>query len=78
MNSMTRQKERILQDKLPRLVGAQYANGEDWRKSAWKNEEAGKKQNKQTNKQKKQTQNQPKNKKQNTQLWMCLEMEVKS
>ena len=28
MNSMKRQKDRTLKDKLPRLVGAQYATGE--------------------------------------------------
>ena len=38
MNSMTRQKERILQDKLPRLVGAQYAPGDQWRNNSRKNE----------------------------------------
>ena len=30
MNSMTRQKDRTLKDELPRLVGAQYADGEEW------------------------------------------------
>ena len=44
MNSMKRQKDRTLKDELPRSVGAQYATGEDWRNSAWKNEEAEKKQ----------------------------------
>ena len=39
MNSMKRQKDRTLKDKLPRLVGAQYATG-DWRRNnARKNEE---------------------------------------
>ena len=32
MNSMKRQKDRILKDELPRLVGAQYATGDQWRK----------------------------------------------
>ena len=31
MNYMKRQKDRILKDELPRLVGAQYATGEEWR-----------------------------------------------
>ena len=43
MNSMKRQKERTLKNELPRLVGAQYATGEDWRNNSayfWrKNEE---------------------------------------
>ena len=29
MNSMKRQKDRTLKDELPRLVGAQYATGEE-------------------------------------------------
>ena len=33
MNSMKRQKYRTLKDKLPRLVGAQYATGDQWRKT---------------------------------------------
>ena len=32
MNSMKRQKDRTLKDELPRLVRAQYATGEEWRK----------------------------------------------
>jgi len=59
MDSMKRQNDRTLQDKLPKLVGVQYATGEDWGNSAQKNEEAEKKQN-------------------NSQLWICPEMEVKS
>ena len=39
MNSIKRQKDRTLKDKLPRLVGAQYATGEQWRKNSRKNEE---------------------------------------
>ena len=30
MNSMKRQKDRTLKDELPRLVGAQYATGDQW------------------------------------------------
>ena len=40
MNSMKRQKDRTLRDKLPRSVGAQYATGDQWRNSSRKNEEA--------------------------------------
>ena len=39
MNSMKRQKEMILKDELPRLVGFKYAPGEEWRNNFWKNEE---------------------------------------
>ena len=39
MNSMKRQKDRTLKDKLPRSVGAQYATGEEWRNNSRKNEE---------------------------------------
>ena len=39
MNSMKRQKDRTLKDELPRLVGAQYATGEEWRKNSRKYEE---------------------------------------
>ena len=38
MNSMKRQKVRTLKDELPRLVGAQYATGEQWRNNSRKNE----------------------------------------
>ena len=31
MNSMKRQNDRTLKDELPRLVGAQYATGDQWR-----------------------------------------------
>ena len=55
---MKRQKDRTLKDELPRLVGAQYTTGDQWRNNSRKNEETEPKQN-------------------NTQLWMCLEMEVK-
>ena len=39
MKSMERQKDTILKDELPRLVGAQYATGEEWRKNSRKSEE---------------------------------------
>ena len=38
MNSMRRQKDRTLKDELPRLVGAQYATGDQWRNNSRKNE----------------------------------------
>ena len=38
MNSMKRQKDRTLKDELPRLVGAQYATGDQWRNNFRKNE----------------------------------------
>ena len=37
---MKRQKGMTLKDQLPRLVGAQYATGEEWRNTRKKNEEA--------------------------------------
>ena len=39
MNSMIRQKHRTQKEELPRLVGAQYATGEEWRNRSKKNEE---------------------------------------
>jgi len=39
MNSMKRLKYRTLKDELPRLVGAQYAAGDQWRNNSRKNEE---------------------------------------
>ena len=39
MNSMKRQKDMTLKDELPRLVGAQYATGDQWRNNSRKNEE---------------------------------------
>ena len=39
MNSMKRQKDTALKDELPRLVGAQYATGEEWRNNSRKTEE---------------------------------------
>ena len=38
MNSRKRQQGRTLKDKLPRLVGAQYATGYQWGNSSRKNE----------------------------------------
>ena len=40
MNFMRRQKDITLKDELPRLVGAQYATGEEQRNTSGKNEEA--------------------------------------
>ena len=39
MNSMKRQKNRTLKDELPRLVGAQYATGDQWRNNSRKSKE---------------------------------------
>ena len=44
MNSMKRQKDRTLNDELPRLVGAQYASGDQWRNNSRKNKQMGPKQ----------------------------------
>ena len=38
MNSMKRQNDRILKEELPRLVGAQYATGDQWRNTSRRNE----------------------------------------
>ena len=38
MNSMNRQNDRILKEKLPRSVDAQYATGDQWRNNSRKNE----------------------------------------
>ena len=46
MNSMKRQKDRTLKDELPRLIGAQYAAGDQWRNNSRKNEEMEPKQKK--------------------------------
>ena len=59
MNSMKRQKDRTLKDELPRLVGAQYATGDQRRDNSRMNEETEPKKN-------------------NTQLWKLLVMDVKS
>ena len=45
MNSMKRQKDRTLKDELPRLVGAQYATGDQWRNNSRKNEGVGQSKN---------------------------------
>ena len=37
-NSMRRQNDRILKEEPPRLVGSQYATGDQWRNSSSKNE----------------------------------------
>ena len=38
MNSMKRQKDRTLKVELPRLVGTQYATGDQWRNNSIKKE----------------------------------------
>ena len=38
MNSMKRQNDRILKEKLSRSVGAQYATGDQWRNNSRNNE----------------------------------------
>ena len=48
MNSMKRQNDRILNEKLPRSVGAQYATGDQWRNNSRKNEETEPKQKQHT------------------------------
>ena len=44
MNSMKRQKGITLEDELPKLVGAQYTAGEEWRNNSRKNQETEPKQ----------------------------------
>ena len=44
MNSIKSQKYMTLKDELPRLVGTQYATGEEWRNNSRKNEEMESKQ----------------------------------
>ena len=44
MNRMKREKYMTLKDELPRLVGAQYVTGEEWRNNSRKNEETEPKQ----------------------------------
>ena len=44
VNSMKRQKDRILKEELPRSIGAQYATGEQWRNNSRKSEETKSKQ----------------------------------
>ena len=41
---MKRQKDSTLKDELPRLIGPQYATGEEWRNNSRKNEETESKQ----------------------------------
>ena len=48
MNSMKRQKDMTLKDELPRLVGAQYATGDQWRNNSRQNEEMEPKQKQST------------------------------
>ena len=38
MNSMKKQNDRILKEELPRLAGAQYTTGGQWRNNSRKNE----------------------------------------
>ena len=38
MNSMKRQNDKVLKEELLRLVGAQYATGDQWRNNSRKNE----------------------------------------
>ena len=45
MSSMKQQKDMTPKDELPRLVGAQYATGEEWRNDSRKNEEMESKRN---------------------------------
>ena len=44
VNSMKRQRDRTLKYELPRLVGAQYATGDQWRYNSRKNKETEPKQ----------------------------------
>ena len=44
MNKTKRQKDRTLKDELPRLIGAQYATGDQRRNNSRKNEETEPKQ----------------------------------
>ena len=44
MYSMKMQKDKTLKDELTRLVGAQYATGDQWRNNSRKNEETEPKQ----------------------------------
>ena len=44
MSSMKKQKYKTLKDELPRLVGAQYDAGEQWKNNSKKNEETETKQ----------------------------------
>ena len=44
MNSMKRQNDRIPEEEIPRLVGAPYATGDQWRNNSRKNEKKESKQ----------------------------------
>ena len=44
MNSIKRQKDRTMKDKLPKSVGAQYATGDQWKNNSRKNEKTRPKQ----------------------------------
>ena len=44
MNSMKKQKDKTLKDKLPRSAGTQYATGDQWRNNSKNSEESGPKQ----------------------------------
>ena len=44
INSMKRQKDRMLKDELPRSVGAQYATGDQWRNNSRKKKDTEPKQ----------------------------------
>ena len=44
MNGLKSQKDKTLKDEFPRLVGAQYATGHQWRYNSRKNEEMESKQ----------------------------------
>ena len=44
MNNMIWQKDRTLNDEIPRLVGAQHATGDQWRNNSKKDEETETKQ----------------------------------
>ena len=44
MNTMKRQNDRILKDELPKLVGAKYATGDQWRNNSRENEKTEPKQ----------------------------------
>ena len=48
MNSMKRQKDKTLKNAFPRLVGTQYAAGDQWRNNSRKNEETELKQKQHT------------------------------
>ena len=45
MDCMKRQKDRTLKDELPRSVGAQYANGDQWRTNSRKKRQSQSKNN---------------------------------